>query len=91
MHREESEAILQLLFEQATKLEHTVRFKWEPGSVAFWDNRVTSHIGPQDIDHRDVQRVMHRVTLIGEVPVGIDGRPSELVQGEPFRAIPVFA
>ena len=41
-----------------------------PGSVAFWDNRATAHLGPQDLGHVDVERVLHRVTLIGEVPVG---------------------
>ena len=66
----------------------TVRFRWEPGSVAFWDNRVTAHLGPQDIDHLDVDRVLHRVTLIGEIPVGPDGRESELIAGEPFTSIP---
>ncbi len=87
---EESRRILDLLFAHATKPEYTVRFRWEPGSVAFWDNRVTSHLGPQDIDHLDVPRTLHRVTLIGEVPVGVDGRTSQLVHGVPFRAAPVF-
>lgn len=88
---DESRAILDLLFAQITKASYTVRFRWEPGSVAFWDNRVTAHLGPQDIDHLDVERVLHRVTIIGEVPVGPDGEASELVEGEPFRSIPVFA
>src|SRR6202012_273895 len=35
---DESRRILDLLFAQATKPEYTVRFRWEPGSVAFWDN-----------------------------------------------------
>jgi taurine dioxygenase len=90
MRPDESERILELLFDHATRPEYTVRFRWAPGRVAFWDNRATSHLGPQDIDHLDVERVLHRVTLIGEVPVGPDGRRSELVEGEPFRAIPVF-
>jgi taurine dioxygenase len=38
-----------------------------------------------------VERVLHRVTLIGEVPVGPDGRESELIEGVPFRSSPVFA
>ncbi len=87
---EESRRVLDLLFDHVTKPEYTVRFKWEPGSVAFWDNRVTSHLGPQDIDHLDVARTLHRVTLIGEVPVGVDGRESELIEGVPFEAAPVF-
>ena len=84
----ESKHLLDLLFEQITRATYTVRFRWEPGSVAFWDNRVTAHIGPQDIDHLDVRRVLHRVTLIGEVPVGVDGRESESVEGTPFIGLP---
>ncbi len=84
---QESRRILDLLFEQIARQEYTVRFRWEPGSVAFWDNRATAHLGPQDIDHLDVDRTLHRVTLIGEVPIGPDGRESELVEGEPFRAV----
>ena len=58
--------------------------------MAFWDNRTTSHLGPQDLDDVDVARVLHRVTLIGEVPIGPDGRESELIEGVPFRGAPVF-
>jgi alpha-ketoglutarate-dependent taurine dioxygenase len=87
----ESRWILDHLFAEITRPEYTVRFHWEPGSVAFWDNRATAHLGPQDLGHLDVERVLHRVTLIGEVPVGPDGRESELVEGVPFVATPVFA
>jgi taurine dioxygenase len=82
--RLESRRILDLLFEEITRPKYTVRFKWEPGSIAFWDNRATAHLGPQDLDHRDVERVLYRVTLVGDVPVGVDGVRSELVAGEPF-------
>ena len=87
----ESRWILDHLFAEITRPEYTVRFRWAPGSVAFWDNRATAHLGPQDLGHVDVERVLHRVTLIGEVPVGPDGRESELVEGVPFVATPVFA
>jgi alpha-ketoglutarate-dependent sulfate ester dioxygenase len=86
----ESRWILDHLFLHMTRPEYTVRFKWEPGSVAFWDNRATAHLGPQDIEHLRVERVLHRVTLIGDVPVGPDGRESELVAGVPFRSDPLF-
>ena len=81
----ESRWILDHLFAEITRPEYTVRFRWAPGSVAFWDNRATAHLGPQDLGHLDVERVLHRVTLIGEVPVGPDGRESELVEGAPVR------
>ena len=80
----ESKAILDLLYGELTRPEYTVRFRWEPGSVAFWDNRATAHLAPRDIEHLDLERRLHRVTLIGEVPKGPDGRESELVAGKPF-------
>ncbi|HEX6519365.1 MAG TPA: TauD/TfdA family dioxygenase [Streptosporangiaceae bacterium] len=80
----ESKAILDLLYSEITRPEYTVRFRWAPGSVAVWDNRATSHLAPTDIEHLDLQRTLHRVTVIGEVPVGVDGRESELVAGQPF-------
>ncbi|MFL2528494.1 MAG: TauD/TfdA dioxygenase family protein, partial [Candidatus Azotimanducaceae bacterium] len=39
---QESVKILEMLWEHAVRPEFTVRFKWEPGSVAFWDNRSTA-------------------------------------------------
>jgi alpha-ketoglutarate-dependent sulfate ester dioxygenase len=87
----ESRWILEHLFHELIRPEYTVRFRWEPGSVAFWDNRATAHLAPHDLDHLHVERVLHRVTLIGEIPVGPDGRQSELVEGVPFVETPVFA
>jgi alpha-ketoglutarate-dependent sulfate ester dioxygenase len=55
------------------------------------DNRATAHLGPQDLGHLGVERVLHRVTLIGEIPVGPDGRESEPVEGTRFVSQPVFA
>ncbi|MCM2422118.1 TauD/TfdA family dioxygenase [Streptomyces sp. RKAG293] len=82
----ESRAVLNLLYEEITRPEYTVRFRWEAGSVAFWDNRATAHLAPRDIEHLDVERRLHRVTLIGDVPVGPDGTASELIAGKPFTA-----
>lgn len=82
----ESRRVLELLYEQITRPEYTVRFRWQPGSVAFWDNRATAHLAPSDLDHLDVQRTLHRVTLIGDRPVGPDGFVSEIVAGHEFRA-----
>ncbi|WP_316764561.1 TauD/TfdA dioxygenase family protein [Streptomyces herbicida] len=82
----ESKRILDLLYAEITRPEYTVRFRWEPGHVAFWDNRATAHLAPRDLDHLTVERRLHRVTLIGDVPVGPDGRESELVAGRAFTA-----
>jgi taurine dioxygenase len=82
----ESKAILELLYTEITRPEYTVRFRWAAGSVAFWDNRATAHLAPRDIEHLDLQRTLHRITLIGDVPVGPDGRESELIAGKPFTS-----
>jgi len=63
-----------------------VRLKWEPGSIAFWDNRSTVHLAPSDLT-TDHDRRLYRVTLVGDVPVGPDGRPSIALEGEPFEAV----
>ncbi len=86
----ESRWVLEYLFAELVRPEYTVRFRWEPGSVAFWDNRATAHLGPQDIGHVDVDRVLHRVTLIGEVPIGPSGDVSKLIEGVPFVSTPLF-
>jgi alpha-ketoglutarate-dependent sulfate ester dioxygenase len=80
----QSDAILRLLWEEATRTEYTTRFRWAPGSVAFWDNRATSHLAIPDAGHLGHERVLYRVTLEGTAPEGVDGRSSELVSGEPF-------
>lgn len=86
LSRAESQALLDLLLDQAVRPEYTVRFRWEPGSVAFWDNRATIHLAPSDNVHLDHPRTMHRVMLAGDVPVGVDGKPSEPIVGsEPGR------
>lgn len=82
----ESRHVLDLLFEQISRPEYSVRFKWEPGSVAFWDNRATLHLAPRDFEHLDHERVLHRITLVGDIPVGPDGRPSEPLEGQFFGA-----
>jgi alpha-ketoglutarate-dependent taurine dioxygenase len=80
----QSEKLLEIFFEQITKPAYTVRFRWNAGDVAFWDNRATAHLGPQDLDHLDLERVLFRTTLVGDIPIGVDGFRSQLVQGQPF-------
>ena len=58
--------LLRRLERQATIPDVQVRFKWEPGSVAFWDNRATQHIVSNDF--LPARRVMERVTVVGDRP-----------------------
>lgn len=80
----ESQGLLELLWEHAVRPEFTVRFRWEAGSVAFWDNRSTAHLAPRDIYDTDFDRQFWRVTLMGEVPVGPDGQSSTALGGQPI-------
>jgi alpha-ketoglutarate-dependent sulfate ester dioxygenase len=82
----ESEALLELLWEHVTRPDFTVRFKWEPGSVAFWDNRATAHLAPTDIFDLPFDRQLYRTTLVGDVPVGPDGVASVALAGSPVGA-----
>lgn len=83
----ESQGLLELLWEHAVRPDFTVRFAWEPGCVAFWDNRATAHLAPRDIFETDFDRQFWRVTLMGEVPVGVDGRSSSAIEGRPITAV----
>ncbi len=63
----ESRPLLDFLRDHATQPEFVCRFHWQPGSLAFWDNRCTMHYAVSDFpDHR---RVMQRVTVEGDTPV----------------------
>jgi taurine dioxygenase len=66
MTEEESEPLLSYLFAHLIKPEFTCRFRWRPGSLAFWDNRASQHYPLND--YHGHRRVMHRVTLIGDRP-----------------------
>jgi taurine dioxygenase len=83
----ESQHLLELLWEHAVRPEFTVRFKWEPGSIAFWDNRATAHLAPTDIFDVDFDRQFYRITLVGDIPVGVDGSLSRALEGEPIVAV----
>jgi taurine dioxygenase len=66
MTEEESAPLLAFLFRHQVKADFTCRFRWRPGSLAFWDNRCAQH-NPVN-DYHGHRRVMHRITLAGERP-----------------------
>ncbi|TDV48022.1 TauD/TfdA dioxygenase family protein [Actinophytocola oryzae] len=64
----ESRALLGVFFAAIGRPEHSVRHRWTPGDVVVWDNRSTAHYAVDD--YGDQQRVMHRITIRGDRPVG---------------------
>lgn len=70
----DSAQLFNVLQGHITRLENTVRWRWQEGDVAIWDNRASQHYALND--YGDQHRVMRRVTIAGEVPVSIDGRRS---------------
>lgn len=64
---DESAPLLGWLKAHYVRPEFTCRFRWEPGSLAIWDNRCTQHNALND--YHGQRRLMHRITIKGEVPV----------------------
>ena len=63
---DESQQILHHLYRQAAVPEYQCRFKWEPNSIALWDNRCVQHYAVSD--YWPQRRVMERVTIVGDRP-----------------------
>ncbi|GAA2771373.1 TauD/TfdA dioxygenase family protein [Streptomyces showdoensis] len=76
----DSRALVDLFQSHVERPENTVRWQWQVGDVAIWDNRATQHYGVDDSDAHD--RKLRRVTIDGDVPVGVDGRSSVLLAPE---------
>ncbi|MEF9601602.1 TauD/TfdA family dioxygenase [Paracoccus sp. PXZ] len=74
LSREESQKVLEIFQAHVTAPENTVRWRWQAGDVVIWDNRATQHVAVND--YGDAHRVVRRVTLQGDIPVGPDGRSS---------------
>ncbi|MFB2646288.1 TauD/TfdA dioxygenase family protein [Raphidiopsis sp. BLCC-F218] len=75
----ESDHIIQLLQSYVTRPENTVRWRWEVGDVAFWDNRATQHYAIADYGNQP--RRVQRVTIVGDVPISVNGQKSQAVKG----------
>ncbi|MFL6117952.1 MAG: TauD/TfdA dioxygenase family protein [Catenulispora sp.] len=71
LSRNESDALLQYLTEFATSPQFACRYRWQPGDVAIWDNRVTQHYAVDDYTER---RTGHRVVILGDQPAGGEPR-----------------
>lgn len=78
LSQHDSAHLFAVLQGHVTRLENTVRWRWQPGDVAIWDNRATQHYAVDDYGNQP--RIVRRVTLTGEVPVGVDGQRSRTIK-----------
>ncbi|WP_432093383.1 TauD/TfdA dioxygenase family protein [Streptomyces sp. bgisy100] len=76
----ESRDLLRILQSYVIRPENIVRVAWSPGDVVLFDNRITQHYAPDD--YGDLPRLLHRVTVAGDVPVGVDGERSYVLEGD---------
>ncbi|MAI46092.1 MAG: taurine dioxygenase [Hyphomicrobiaceae bacterium TMED74] len=63
----ESRALLDMLFDHVRTPEFHCRFRWQPKSIAFWDNRCAQHYALWDYFPK--KRLGYRVTVCGDRPV----------------------
>lgn len=84
----ESRRLFDLFQSYVEKLENIVSWRWNAGDVAIWDNRATQHRAIND--YGDQHRVVRRVTLEGDIPVGVDGRSSRELRKEVKQEISNF-
>lgn len=80
----DSRRLFDVFQEHITRPENVVRWRWQTGDVAIWDNRATQHRAVADFDKQ--RRTVRRVTIDGDAPVGIDGRRSRPIKPAPALA-----
>ena len=83
----ESRDVLRLLQAYVARPENVLRVNWQPNQLVLFDNRITQHYAVDNYD--DAPRRLHRVTVAGDIPVGIDGSPSYSVKGDASHYSPV--
>lgn len=66
LSKDENAWLLDHLYKTAWDVEIQCRFRWQAGSIAFWDNRVCQHFAVSD--YFPARRVMERVTIAGDKP-----------------------
>ncbi|WP_436756685.1 TauD/TfdA dioxygenase family protein [Streptosporangium sp. V21-05] len=79
--------LFSLLQRHVTRLENTVRWDWRDGDIAIWDNRATQHYAVADYD--DLPRLLHRITLAGDIPIGVNGDTSVVRKGDSGAYSPI--
>ncbi|MEV0633616.1 TauD/TfdA family dioxygenase [Streptomyces sp. NPDC050619] len=76
----ESRKILDLLQAYVTRPENILRHRWSQNQLVLFDNRITQHYAVDN--YNGLPRRLHRVTVAGDVPVGIEGKESYSIEGD---------
>ncbi|CAM5636631.1 Alpha-ketoglutarate-dependent sulfate ester dioxygenase [Streptomyces alboniger] len=76
----ESRKVLDLFQSYVTRPENIVRHRWSENQLVLFDNRITQHYAVDNYDH--LPRRLNRVTIAGDVPVGIEGKESYSIEGD---------
>ncbi|WP_406126512.1 TauD/TfdA dioxygenase family protein [Streptomyces sp. NBC_00989] len=76
----ESRKILDLLQSYVTRPENILRWRWSPNQLVLFDNRITQHYAIDNYDNQP--RRLNRVTVAGDIPVGIEGKESYSIEGD---------
>jgi taurine dioxygenase len=80
LSQSESRDVLRLLQSYVTRPENVVQVSWQPDQLVVFDNRITQHYASDNYDR--LPRRLHRVTVAGDVPVGLDGGRSRALTGD---------
>jgi alpha-ketoglutarate-dependent sulfate ester dioxygenase len=80
LSQDESRDILRLLQSYVTQPEHVLRWRWSENQLVLFDNRITQHYAVDNYD--DLPRRLHRVTVAGDIPTGVDGDRSYTIKGD---------
>ncbi|MFJ3226881.1 TauD/TfdA dioxygenase family protein [Streptomyces sp. NPDC086783] len=85
----ESRKLLELLQSYVTRPENILRWRWSPDQLVLFDNRITQHYAVDNYD--GLPRRLHRVTVAGDVPVGVEGKESYSITGDASHYTPLAA
>jgi alpha-ketoglutarate-dependent sulfate ester dioxygenase len=80
LSQDESRDVLRLLESYVTRPEHILRWRWSENQLLLFDNRITQHYAIDNYD--DQRRRLHRVTVAGDIPTGVDGDRSYSIKGD---------
>ncbi|MGX1370003.1 alpha-ketoglutarate-dependent taurine dioxygenase [Streptomyces canus] len=80
LSRGESRKLLDILQAYVTRPENLLRHRWSENQLVLFDNRITQHYAVDNYD--GLPRRLHRVTVAGDVPVGVEGKESWSIEGD---------